>query len=83
MILFEFLIYLIIIIIDAMIMYLLQIFNPYYGSNSPEYALKVLDTFNEIQNLDPTTISGKKYFEFVNDRLKIIHHCTWHMIVHG
>lgn len=83
MILFEFTIYLFLLIIDATILYLLQALNPYYGANSSSYAIQVLDVMNEIQDVEPNKMSGREYFDFVTDRLKIAHHCAWNIILNG
>lgn len=79
----EFFIYLIIVIIDSLILYFLQCLNPYYGMNSAEDAIKVVDILNEIQSLDKNKYSYEEYFKFLIEKLSIVHYCAWNMILKG
>ena len=83
MILLEFTLYLTLLIIDASVLFILQTLNPYYGINSPSYALKIVDAMTELQNANPNDMSGVEYFKFTTDRVKIAHYCAWNIIVNG
>lgn len=83
MILIEFTIYVLLLITDTTILYLLQLLNPYYGANSSSYSLRVLDVLNELQDVNPDNMSAQEYFSFVTDKMKVVHYYAWNIILNG
>jgi len=79
----ELFLYLVIVIIDSLILYFLQCFNPYYGMNAAEDAIKVVDILNELQSLDKDKYSYDEYLKFVIESLSIVHYCAWNIILKG
>ena len=78
--LLELIIYTFMIIIDTLILSLLQVFNPYYGSNAPEEVFEnTTDIYMKVSNKESTDFSIDELLNIS----KTMHYCLWTMIVCG
>lgn len=85
------------IILDTLVLYLLQIFNSEYGQNSSDHIAEILVIVQKFESISDKMkeidSSGDKTEEIASNLLDLfsdyvfqlnkMHYCLWHIIVHG